>query len=106
MKSNKTLIIIGIILLNILVIYMVGQSFFGKKSPYELKVAEAREYAEKELCSKSITAYKEALTIKPSVELNIEILSVFEKGIEIGEFQKSYKVFEKGAFNFACISRR
>lgn len=91
-KNNKPLIIVGIILLNVLVIYMIGQSLLGKSSSYDLKVSEAREYAEQELCSKSITAYNEALVMKDTLDLRLEMIEVYKKGIEIGEFTNTYDV--------------
>lgn len=92
MKNNKPLIIIGVIVLNVIVIFMIGQSLLGKSSSYDLKVAEAREYAEQELCSKAITAYDEALIMKDTLDLRLEMIEVYKKGIEIGEFTNTYDV--------------
>ncbi len=93
MKNNKILIIIGILLLNVLVIYMISQSFLGKASEYEKTVKAARDYAEQELCSKSIAKYEEALVTEDSVALRLEMIDVYEKGIDIGEFTKTYDIF-------------
>ncbi len=92
MKNNKPLIIIAIILLNVLVVYIIGQSLLGKASSYDLKVAEAREYADKELCSKAIAAYDEALIMKDSLSLRLEMIDVYKRGLEIGEFTNTYDV--------------
>ena len=92
MKNNKPLIIIGVILLNVIVIFIIGQSLLGKASSYDLKVAEAREYAEQELCSKAITAYNEALIMKDTLDLRLEMIDVYKKGIEIGEFVNTYDI--------------
>ena len=40
-KNNKVLIIIGVILLNVLVLFMLGQSMLGKTSEYDKTLAEA-----------------------------------------------------------------
>lgn len=92
MKNNKPLIIIGVILLNVIVIFIIGQSLLGKASSYDLKVAEARGYAEQELCSKAITAYEEAIVMKDTLDLRLEMIDVYKKGIEIGEFVNTYNV--------------
>ena len=92
MKNNKPLIIIGVILLNVIVIFIIGQSLLGKASSYDLKVAEAREYAEQKLCSKAITAYNEALIMKDTLDLRLEMIDVYKKGIEIGEFVNTYDI--------------
>ncbi len=93
MKNNKALIIIGVILLNVLVVYMLGQSLMGKTSKYDQTLIEARTYAEKELCSKSIAKYNEAIMTKDTLGVRLEMLDVYEKGIEIGEFTNTYEVF-------------
>ena len=85
-NSNKVLIIIGVILLNVLVVYMVGQSLLGKTSEYDLKLGEARDYAEQELCSKAIDMYNEVLLINDTLDVRIEMIPVYEKGMNIGEF--------------------
>lgn len=92
MKNNKPLVFIAIILLNVLVVYSVGQSFLGKSSSYEMKVEEARNYAKQELCSKAIAAYEEAITVKDTLELRLEMIDVYKKGLEIGEFTNAYDV--------------
>lgn len=93
MKNNKVLIIIGVLFLNLLVIYMVGQSLLGKSSQYEKTIAEARTYAEQELCAKSIAKYNEAILIKDTVDIRLEMIEVYEKGIDIGEFTETYDIF-------------
>ena len=114
MKNNKTLIIVGVILLNVLVVFMIGQSLLGKTSQYDKTLAEARTYAKQELCSKSIAKYNEAIMIKDSLDVRLEMLDVYEKGLDIGEFTNSYDVFtavstmvetfreEKAAYEEAC----
>ena len=92
MKNNKALIVAGIILLNILVIYMLGQNLLGKSSQYEQTVAQARTYAKQELCSKSIEKYNEAILTKDTLELRLEMIDVYQKGIEIGEFTSLYDI--------------
>ena len=92
MKNNKPLIIIGIILLNVIVIFMVGQTLLGKAGSYETKVAQAREYAKKELCSKAINAYSEAIASKDTLDIRLEMIEVYKKGLEIGEFTNTYDV--------------
>ena len=93
MKNNKALIIIGVILLNVLVVFMIGQSLLGKTSQYDVILTEARSLAEQELCSKSIAKYNEALIIKDTLDVRLEMLDVYEKGIDIGEFTNTYDVF-------------
>ena len=92
MKNNKLLIIIGVILLNVLVVFMIGQSLTGKTNKYEAILAEAREYAKQELCSKAISKYQEAIVSKDTLEIRLEMIDVYEKGIEIGEFTDLYTV--------------
>ncbi len=92
MKNNKVLIIIGIILLNILVVYMIGQSLMGKTSQYDLTLSEARSLSEQELCSKSIAKYNEAIMLKDTLDVRIEMIGVYEKGIDIGEFTNIYDI--------------
>lgn len=93
MKNNKFLIIISVILLNVLVVYVVGQSLLGKSSQYDKMLAEARSFAEQELCSKSIAKYNEALLTKDTLDVRLEMLDVYRKGIEIGEFTNTYDIF-------------
>lgn len=114
MKNNKALIIIGIVLLNVLVVYMIGQSFLGKTGKYDEALAEARVLAEKELCSKSVTKYNEAIAMKDTLSLRIEMLNVYEKGISIGEFGDTYDFFtmltstvdkysdDESSYEYAC----
>lgn len=92
MKNNKALIIIGVILLNILVVFMIGQSLMGKTSQYEKLLTEARSLAEQELCSKSIAKYNEAIMVKDTLDVRLEMIDVYEKGIDIGEFTNTYDV--------------
>ena len=92
-SNNKVLIIVAVVLLNVLVLYMIGQSLLGKASKYDLTLAEARSYAEQELCSKSIAKYNEALIIKDTLDVRLEMLDVYEKGLDIGEFTNSYDIF-------------
>lgn len=93
MKNNKVLIIIGVLFLNLLAAYMIGQSLLGKSSQYENILKEARTYAKQELCSKSIAKYNEAITIKDTVDIRLEMIEVYEKGIDIGEFTETYDIF-------------
>lgn len=113
-KNNKVLIIIGVILLNVLVLFMLGQSMLGKTSEYDKTLAEARMYAEQELCSKSIDKYNDAISIKDTLSVRLEMIEVYEKGMNIGEFTNAYDVFnaigyivedyreEKAAYENAC----
>ncbi len=93
MKNNKVLIIIAVILLNALVVFTVTQSLMNQTDEYGDAVAEARAFAEKELCSRSIKRFKEALAMEDSPELRMEMIDVYQKGIEIGEFSGSYEIF-------------
>lgn len=93
MKNNKILIIVGIILLNVVVIFMVGQNLFGKTSQYDKTLAEARAYAEQELCSKALEKYNEAITIEDTLAIRLEMLELYQKGIDIGEFTGTYEIF-------------
>lgn len=93
MKNNKVLIVAAVVLLNVLVVFMIGQSLLGKTSQYEKLLAEARSLAEQELCSKAIEKYNEVVSTKDSYEIRIEMIDVYEKGIEVGEFTNTYDVF-------------
>ena len=93
MKNNKVLIIICIVLLNILVVFIIGQNFMGKPSEYDNSLEEARSFAQQELCSKSIQKYNDAISSHDSLEVRIEMLDVYEKGIDIGEFANTYEIF-------------
>lgn len=92
MKNVKPLIIIGVILLNVIVIFIIGQSLLGKASSYDVKVSEARKYAEQDLCSKAVASYEEAIVMKDTLDLRLEMIDVYKKGIEIGEFVNTYDV--------------
>lgn len=92
-RNNKILIIIGVLLMNVFVLYMIGQSFLGGTSEYEKALAEARTYAEKELCSKAIDKYNDAIAIKDTLDVRIEMIGVYEKGMNIGEFVNTYDIF-------------
>ena len=92
MKNNKALIIIGVILLNILVVFMICQSLMGKTSKYEQILSEARSLSEQELCSKAIAKYNEAILVKDTLDVRIEMIDVYEKGIDIGEFTNTYDI--------------
>lgn len=93
MKNNKVLIIIAVVLLNALVVFTAVQSLMNQTDEYGDAVAEARAFAEKELCSKSIKKYKEALEMTDSSDLRMEMIDVYRKGIQIGEFSGSYEIF-------------
>ncbi len=93
MKNNKVLIIMAIILLNVLVVFTIGQNLLGKTSEYDRILEEARKLAEQELCSKSIAKYNEVIIIKDTLDVRIEMLDVYEKGIDIGEFTSTYDIF-------------
>ncbi len=94
MKNNKTLIIIAVVLLNVLVVFMIGQTLLGKTSEFDQTINEARQYAKQELCGKAIDKYNEALVIKDDFEVQLEMLKVYEKGLDIGEFSDSYSIVE------------
>ncbi len=95
MKSNKILIIIAIILLNVLVVYTIGQSFMGKESEYDIALREARTYAEGNLFGKSIVSYKDAKFLSDSAELRLEMLDVYDKGLESGEFDSPHEIYSE-----------
>ncbi len=90
MKNNKVLIIIAVILLNVLVVFMVGQSLLGKTSEYDKKINEARALAESELCSRSLEVYNEALGLNDTLEIRLEMIEVYEKGLSTGELTGNY----------------
>lgn len=93
MKSNnKVLVIFAVLLLNVLVLYMVGQNLMGTTSEYDDALAQARTYAEQELCSKSIEKYEEALALEETLAVRLEMIPVYEKGLLIGEFSNAYEV--------------
>ena len=93
MKNNKTLIIISIILLNLLVVFMVGQAFLGKESDRDKALRQARECVEQDLCRKAIGYYKDALTSVEDLDTRIEMIAAYERGIENGEFDNAYSCF-------------
>ncbi len=93
MKNNKALIIVAVILLNVLVVFMIGQSLMGKTSKYDAMVNEARALAGQELCGRAIEKYNEALMIKDTIDIRLEMIKVYEKGMDIGEFTKTYEIF-------------
>lgn len=93
MKKNKFLIILTVLLLNALVLYIISQSLLSETSEYDKLLAEARDYAKQELCSKSIDKYNEVLSIDDRLDVRIEMISVYEKGMEIGEFTNAYVAF-------------
>ncbi len=94
-NNNKLLIIIGIIVMNVLVVYMSVQAFMGQTSDFEANLQQAREYANANLCQKSIEAYNQALFYEDSMDVRIEMLEVYDKAIQIGEYKKSNSLFLK-----------
>ena len=84
---------IGIVFLNVLVVYMIGQSLMGKTTQYEQALIDARGFSEQELCTKAIEKYNEALLSKDTLEVRLEMLDVYEQGIDIGEFIKTYDIY-------------
>lgn len=92
-NNNKLLIIIVVMLLNLVVFYMVGQSIMKNTSQYDQIVNEAKTYVEQGLCEKAINKYNEAVVLDDNVELRLEIISVYGKGLESGEMEKAYSVF-------------
>lgn len=93
MKNNKGLIILAVVLLNALVLYMVGSNLFGETSKYDQALEEARLYASQELCSKSIERYEDAISIEDTLDVRLEMIAVYETGMNIGEFTNAYDVF-------------
>ena len=93
MKNNKALIIICVILLNILVVFMISQAFYGKESDSERLLRLARTCTEQNLCRKALGYYNEALTYEDSLDVRIEMIQVYEKAVETGEFQSINNVF-------------
>ena len=90
MKNNKILIIAGILLLNVLVVFMIGQSLLGKETEYDKILAEARSFAKQELCSRSIEKYEAALLLEDTLDVRIEMMEVYDKGLYIGELTSVY----------------
>lgn len=98
MKNNKFLVVIAIILMNVLAVYMVFTQVAPEKTDvYSQKIEEARTFAEKELCQRSVNAYNEALAIKESVEIYIEMIDAYDKGVDIGELGTSHSNFTEFA---------
>lgn len=93
MKNNKMLIIIGVVLLNVIVVFMFAQSLLGKTNVYDQTLIDARALVEQNLCSKAIDKYNEAIVIEDTLETRIEMLKAYEKGLEIGEFTNPYSIF-------------
>lgn len=93
MKNNKILIIIGVILLNVLAVFTVASALSGKASEYDLALAEARELYGKELCSRAAAKYNEALEMKDSCDVRLELINCYEKGLDIGEMSGTYNIF-------------
>ena len=93
MKNNKILIIIMVIVLNLVSVVSVGQNFFGDNNKYNSAIESARELSEQNLCSQSINKYNEAVAIKDTKEIRNEMLAVYEKGIDSGEFDQMYDIF-------------
>lgn len=91
--NNKILIILAVLLINVLALFVICQGLLGKTGQYDKAVAEARAYAEQELCSKSIEKYNEVITLKDSLDIRLEMLDVYSKGIDIGEFTSTYEIF-------------
>lgn len=93
MKNNKAIIIIAIVLLNVLVVFMLGQSLMGKASKYDLKLEEARALRDGELYARAISAYEEAAGMEDTAELRVEMIAAFDLGLTSGEFTKTYSIF-------------
>ncbi len=94
MKTNKILIILCVVMLNVFVLFTVGQTLMGKTSEYDELLSEARELAENELYFRSVEKYSDAILKKDSLELRIEQLSVFDKGLNTNELGDTYDYFD------------
>lgn len=91
-KKNRMYVIIGILVLNLLVLFTIGQSFLGKTSGYALYVEQAQALAQKGLYSRAVEQYQSAIGVKDTVELRKEELSAYEGGVANGEFNNAYTV--------------
>lgn len=92
-NNNKLLIIIAVVFLNIMVLYMVGQSIINNTSKTEQLTNEAKAYVEQGLCEKALLKYNEAVVLDDTPELRLEMISVYAKGLESGELEEAYSVF-------------
>lgn len=73
MKNYKSLVPIALIVLYVLGVYMCGSNNLKIKNEYEQYLETARIYAEQEVEIYAIENYQNALKLKPSVELSLEV---------------------------------
>ncbi len=92
-KNNKLLIIIAVLFINILVVYMVGQSIVNNTSKSEQLENEAKVYVEQGLYEKALQKYDELVVIEDTVELRLSMIDVYGKALESGEIERAYSVF-------------
>lgn len=92
MSKNRVFAIIGILFLNLMVVYTIGQSMFGRATGYEKYLENARSYAEAGLYSRAAEQYQMALSVKDTIGVRIEQLQTYRSGVENGEFKNAYSV--------------
>ncbi len=92
-NNNKLLIIILVVFLNIIVFYMVGQSIANNTSKSEQLASEAKSYLEQGLCEKALQKYNEIIVLEDTVENRLAMISIYSKGLESGEIEEAYSVF-------------
>ena len=89
--DRKMVALLIVVFLALIVIVGIPDVLHGGKET-EDKLAEARSYAEQDLCGLALASYKEALALEDSVDIKLEMAEVYVKGYQIGEFTSYWKV--------------
>ncbi len=94
MNINKPLVIFLVVLFTALASYVAIPQIINPVSEYDIYLEKAREYNEKNLCVKAMMEYENALKEEDSLDLRIEMVKNYEKGIENGEYKDGFAYTE------------
>lgn len=84
--KNKNLIIVLVIVLNVIAIYMVGNTVLKGDSEYENYIKAGKENQDKELYSKAYKQYEAALELEDTIDVRKKLVEIYLCGLENKEF--------------------
>lgn len=83
--KNRTLIALLMVVLLLLSWYMGLNNAFQSNSDYRAYIKQAETYAQEQLYQKAIDAYNTALTYEDTLDVRLQVVDLYKKGMEIGE---------------------
>ena len=89
MKIDRKIVALLLVVLCVLGCIAAVPTLFKGNTEYKAALNDARNYAEKSLCTLSIQSYQKALAEEDTIELELELAEVYQKGLEDGELSKS-----------------